>query len=130
MTKLNQDQRLVYAGRTKLRNPDGTALSVPHYMIVPADSADPNRTVELHDTECLVQIGIIHNDKKSAEKRFEDLKAGREPRVINDAMPLYIKESIENINPKTNLSMDEEEIYNQFAKYLASELSRQMEDME
>jgi len=51
---LKPHERLVYAGTTALRAPDGTPLeSVPQYMIVSADEAEPASVAELREDERL-----------------------------------------------------------------------------
>lgn len=109
MIGLKKNQRLVYAGETALRAPDGTPLpTVPQYMIVSAEQADPACVVELQDNERLIVAGTIHNDKKTAEERFAALKAGQAQAARADVTPLYIKESAENISPKSRMSEGEE----------------------
>jgi hypothetical protein len=106
---LKENERLVYAGNTALRAPDGTPLnSVPQYMIVPEDEADPAAVKGIRENERLVPIGIVCTNKKQAEERFAAIKAGRTPPPRESTKTLYIKEDAAKINPKTGLSQAEE----------------------
>lgn len=127
MIGLKKNQRLIYAGETALRAPDGSPLpAVPQYMIVTVDEADPACVVELQKNETLVVAGTVHNDKKTAEERFAALKAGREQAARADGIPLYIKEDAENINPKTRLSESEEKACEPLIGDLLTEFSIQV----
>jgi non-ribosomal peptide synthetase component F len=105
---LSPNERLVYAGRTALRAPDGKLLEgVPQYIILPVEKAAPASVVELQDGECLILAGTIHNDREAAEERFAAAKDGHAcPRA--DGTPIYVKEAVENVNKKTGLSLAEE----------------------
>ncbi len=110
MTLLKEGERLIYAGETALRAPNGTPLpSVPQFMIIPSAEADPAAAVTLKADERLVLTGTIHNERKTAEERFAALKAGREKCPVADGIPLYTIEDAVNINPKTRLSSAEEQ---------------------
>lgn len=127
MKVLKPNQKLVYAGTAELRAPNGTPLqSVPQYMIVSETVAEPSRVVELHPNECLVVAGSLNTNRKSAKERFADLKSGREAKSDDDSIPLYIKESLDNMNVKTRLSNVEEEVCDLLIGDLVSEFSRQM----
>jgi len=105
---LQQHERIVYAGKTALRAPDGTPLeAVPQYMIVSVDEADPASVCVLRENDRLVMVGTVHADRRAAEERYAAMLEGRAcPRA--DGVPIYIKESAENINAKSGLSLEEE----------------------
>ncbi len=127
---LNDNQRLVYAGETALRAPDGTPLpSVPQYMIVSADEADPTCVVELKENERLIVVGTIHNGKKAAEERFAALKMGQVQTAKKDCTPLYIKENANNINPKSRMSVGEEKACEPLIEDLVSVFASQMREL-
>lgn len=127
---LKENQRLVYAGETALRAPDGTPLpAVPQYMIVSVDEADPAFVAELQDNERLILAGTVHNERISAEERFAALKAGQAQPPRAAGIPLYIKEDAENINPKTRLSESEEKACEPLIGDLVSAFSVQMRKM-
>ena len=130
MIGLKDDERLVYAGQTALRAPNGALLpAVPQYRIVPAEEADPACVVDLKDDERLVMVGTIHNDKKAAEERFAALKKGRECPPLAHGIPLYVKERAENINPKTHLSAGEEQACEPLIKDLVSAFAAHMREV-
>lgn len=130
MIKLNKNERLVYAGETALRAPDGTPLpTVPQYMIVPAEQADPALITELKDNERLVWAGTVDNNRKRAEERFAALKAGEKPPPRTNGVSLYIKEDVKNINPKTHLSESEEKACDPLIEDLVSAFAAQMRQM-
>lgn len=109
MIKLKKGERLVYAGETALRAPDGTLLNaVPQYMIVPESEADPSAVKGMKENERLVPIGTV-GERKRAEERFAALKAGKTPPPRENITTLYIKEEVTKINPKTRLSQAEEQ---------------------
>ena len=105
---LQPNERLVHAGQTALRAPDGTPLeNVPQYMIVPADEADPASVVELKDSECLVVAGTVHNARKAAEDRFAAAKVGHACPCADGTL-LYIKDAASYVDKRTGLSAGEE----------------------
>ena len=109
MVRLRKNQRLVYAGEAMLRAPDGTAMhSIPQYMNVAADEADPDCITYLQNDECLVLAGVVHNDRKAAKERFDALKAGTANPPKISGTPLYIKVSETSISTKSQLSEEEE----------------------
>ena len=78
ITFLKPNERLICAGMTAFRAPDGKPLeAAPQYIIVPADKADVARTVELRGNERLIAAGTIHSDRKAAEDRYAEALAGR-----------------------------------------------------
>ncbi len=98
MIKLKKNERLVYAGETALRAPDGTPLpSVPQFVIVGVDEA-AGGVVELQKNERLILAGRVFNQKKRAEERFAALKAGREQPPREVGTPLYVIENVETLN--------------------------------
>lgn len=127
MIELKENQRLVYAGETALRAPDGTPLpAVTQYMIVSAEEADPAFIAELSENERLILTGTVHKERKSAEERFAALKAGQAQPPSAAGVPLYIKEDAENINPKTRLSESEEKACEPLIGDLVSAFAAQM----
>lgn len=117
MITLKKNERLVYAGNTALRAPDGTPLSaVPQYMIVPVDEAEPANIVELGDNERLVYGGRVFNNKRAAEERFAALKAGQTQSRRDIGTPLYFIEDAANIDPKTGRTYESEKIIATMAK--------------
>lgn len=120
--KLKKGERLVYAGDTALRAPNGKLLpSVPQFVIVSATEMPPNaRVADLQKTERPVLVGRVYNEKQSAEERFAALKAGREPPPEKvDGVPLYVVEDAANINKKTGLTQDQEAIHTGIAKEIS-----------
>lgn len=99
MIKLKKNERLVFAGNTALRAPDGTPLpSVPQFVIIGVDEAAAGGVVELQKNERLILAGRVFNEKQRAEERFAALKAGREQPPREVGTPLYIIEDVENLN--------------------------------
>ncbi len=91
MIGLAKNERLVYAGHTALRAPDGTPLpSVPQLKIVPAEEADPGLVTQLAENERLILAGHVLTDRKRAEERFAALKAGRKPPPREKSVALYV----------------------------------------
>lgn len=118
--QLKDNERLVFAGTVALRAPDGTPLpAVPQYMIVPVDEADPALITDIKENERLVYGGRIFNEKKRAEERFAALKAGREQPPREVGIPLYFKENVANINPKTERTYESDKIIETLSKEFA-----------
>ena len=108
ITKLKKNERLIHAGYTALRAPAGTLLeSVPQYMIVPADEADPAATVKLRKSEVLVIVGQVNNDLSAAKERYAAALRGEKPKRVVDGKTLYIKVEARDIDPETGLSSGE-----------------------
>jgi hypothetical protein len=101
---LGKNERLVYAGNTALRAPDGRLLpAVPQYMIVPADDVDPASAVALQKDERLVMVGSVHSRTSPSDVKM-----------------LYIKEAAGNVNKSTGLSTAEENACNSIIPDLAA----------
>ncbi|GHV35797.1 hypothetical protein FACS18949_14470 [Clostridia bacterium] len=127
MITLKENERLVYAGKTALRAPDGTPLpAVPQYMIVPIGAPAAAHAVELADNERLILAGRVYHEKQTAEERFSALKARWEQPPREDGTPLYIKEGAENVNPKTGQTSKTEKAINALATDLLATFAVQM----
>lgn len=124
MITLRKNERLVYAGKTALRAPDGTPLpAVPQFIIVSADKTDPTRVTPLGKNERLILAGHMLNERKRAEERFAALKAGRKPPRQDIGAPLYIVEDKE----KTTANTEEQNSINaDLAKYITTLFSLHM----
>lgn len=121
MIGLKKNQKLVYAGETALRAPDGTPLpSVPQYMIVNVEEADPAAVATVKKNDRIILAGRIFNHKQKAEERFAAMKAGREIPPKEENIPLYILTDAENVNPKTGLLYETEKACALAAKDLAA----------
>ena len=102
MIKLKKNERLVYAGETALRAPDGSLLpSVPQYVIVSLEEADPAAVAKIKSNERIVLAGRVYNHKLKAEERFAAMKAGRKVPPKEESTPLYILLDKAQVNPKT-----------------------------
>lgn len=112
MIKLKNNERLVFAGNTELRAPNGELLpSVPQFVIRNAAEINPADATTLQRGEGLIIAGHAFNEKKKAEERFAALKAGREAPPKENGIPLYVVEDLENLNPKTGLTEEQEYAY-------------------
>lgn len=97
MIKLKKHEKLQYAGETALRAPDGSLLpSVPQFIIV--SDADTPSDYTLQKGERLILAGHIFNEKKKAEQRFADLKAGRKPEPREKGAPFYVVEDSKKVD--------------------------------
>lgn len=120
MITLKKNQRLIYVGDAELRAPNGALLpAVPQFTIVSVEEDDADHIVHLKSNERLMLAGHIFKDRAKAEERFAALKAGREQPPRETGTPLYIVEDVENFNPKTGLTPDEESSIRAFSKELA-----------
>ena len=93
ITTLKPNERLVPAGETAFRAPDGTPLpGEPQYTI--ADGTEPAAAaVALQADERLVMVGSVHTDRKASMARYELAKAGKN-RPTFDGRALYVKEAV------------------------------------
>ena len=126
---IKENERLVRVSKTELRTPCGALANVPQYMIVPADKANPADFAELLAGERLIQSGTLHTDRESAEARFEALKAGKPAPPMAKGIPLYVKESAENVNPETGLSDGEQRACDMLAGEFLAAFARTMRKM-
>lgn len=118
MIKLKPHERLKYAGETALRAPSGAPLpSVPQFIIVSDVDISPDYT--LQDGERLILAGHVFDDKKKAEQRFADLKAGRKPKPREKGVPFYVVEDTNKLDKKGFSRLD-----NYHNSELAKELSK------
>lgn len=126
MIKLKKNERLVYAGDTALRAPNGTPLpSVPQFVIVTAPPQGAPVT-EIEKTERLILAGRVYPEKKHAEERFAALKAGREcPPKEAGGIPLYVVEDAEKFN-KAGFMPGDEKINAELAAELTDIFAFQM----
>ena len=105
---LKPNERLVYAGVTAIRAPDGNPLKgVPQYQIKPAHETDPISVVSLQMGERLIVAGTEHTEREAAQMRFAASMEGN-TQSCADGKPLYIKEAIEKGGKETGLSLGEE----------------------
>jgi hypothetical protein len=96
---LKKNERLIFAGHTALRAPDGTPLpAVPQFVIVSAEEANPAHVTPLGKNERLILAGRVFTDRKRAEERFAALKAGHEAPPREEGTPLYVVEDKENLH--------------------------------
>ena len=107
MMKLKKNERLVYAGQTALRAPDGTPQpSAPQFIIVSFEEADPAAVTTLQGNERVVLAGRVFHEKQKAEERFAALKAGREVPPKEESIPFYVVLDAEDLNPKTGVPLE------------------------
>jgi hypothetical protein len=102
MITLKKNERLVLAGNTALRAPDGTPLpSVPTYIIASINKADPAAVATVQKNERIILAGSVLYERERAEERFAALKAGRAMPPKEDSVPLYILTEAANVDPTT-----------------------------
>ena len=102
--KLKKNERLVFAGNTAIRTPGGTPLpSVPQYIVVAFDEANPAAIAAVKNNERVVLIGRVMHEKPKAEERFAAAKEGRTLPPDEKTTPLYILMDAKDVNPKTGV---------------------------
>ena len=107
MVTLKENECLVRVGHIELRAPDGTPLpSLPQYIIVSVERADPAAIATVKENERIVLVGHYLRNKKNAEERFAAMKAGREIPPKEEVIYLYIITDIENIDPQSGLLIE------------------------
>ena len=105
--KLKENEYLVCAGNIGVRVPNGTPLpSIPYYIIVSIDKANPTAVVTVNENERVILAGHILHHKQRAEERFAAYKAGREIPPKEESTPLYIITDAINVNPQTGLLIE------------------------
>lgn len=125
----NDNQSLVYVGQMLIRASDGTKLeAVPIYKIVSSDDTGVCGTVNLAPNERLVQVGVMES-KAEAEKRYNTLIAGGTPPKTH-ATPLYIKENVNNTDPKTGLTLEEKRALNPLVTDMLKAFSAAMREID